>query len=166
MEKRGLSAVVAAMMMIALAIAMVAIVWTVVNNLVSDKIGSVEGCTDLMGKVEINKLYTCYDSANDVLQFSISVKDVELDGLRVSIASQGSGSSFLLNKTGVEELGSGTLVSYTGGVPKVPGKNSGLTYNYTLSTSPDSLHIAPIVGENQCGETDSVLEFPSCDSLV
>ncbi len=164
MRKRGLSAVVTTMIMIALAIALVAIVWTVVNNLVSKELGSVNSCVDIFDKVKINKLYTCYDSKNEVLQFSISVGDVEIDSLLVSISFATSSKSFTIDDSGATD---DNVAMYSGGGVVLPGKNSGLTYNYTgLGSAPDALEISPKVDDNQCGVSDSLFDFPACASLI
>ncbi len=168
-NKKGLSAVVTTVLLIALTIAMVSVVWVIINNVVKGKLGSAESCFGIIEKVTLNPRYTCYDqtSGNDEILISISVGDLEnLDDILVSVSGQGTSSSFKIKDDPAE------LLSYPSRAQQVsfPGKNSGLTYIYILPSSftqePDSVEIAPIIDGEQCGISSSINEFDSCSSLA
>ncbi len=162
--KKGLSGVVSVVILIALTVALVAIVWSVVNNLVNENIEATS-CLDVLNEIEINRLYTCYNSSGSgELQFSISMGEAEIESLLVSIASQGSSNTFRISPAGTDDE---NLEPFSEGGPvRLPGKNSGLTYRYPVSSEPDLLEISPKVGDTQCETMDKVLDFPNCASLV
>ncbi len=166
--KKALSPVIAAMMMIAITLAAVLIVWGVVQNVVNKELDEVEACSNIVDKVQINSLYTCYNATDDLLQFSINIKDIEVDSLLVSVSSAGSSKSFELPSTPDTVAG---VRNYTddGTTIFLPGKNTGFTYLYDMSSfseTPDRLEIAPVINSNQCSKSDSLDEFPLCSSLL
>src|SRR3989344_5177152 len=61
-NKKGLSQVVTTVILIALALAAVAVVWVVVNNLVNKKLSEAGTCADIIDKVELNSMYSCYNT--------------------------------------------------------------------------------------------------------
>lgn len=164
-QKKGISGVVEALIMVALTIALIAVVWVVINGLVNKSVSSSQSCFGNFNKVTINSRYTCYDSAKDELRFSISVGDISVDELLISVSEQGTSSSIKLNNTlstipNVQPYAGGTQV-------KLPGKNSGLTYNLTdVFTAPDSIEIAPTIDGNQCDVADTLNQIDDCSLLA
>lgn len=170
-DKRGISGVIVVVIMIAIALAVTGIVWVVINNLIEEKIESTESCFGIFDKVTINSGYTCYNSTSKELQFSINIGDIEVDEILVAVSSEGTTNSFKLSnnlqKSYLKNYGTGT--SY-GENLILPGEGGGRTYvlNMTdagLSGSPDSLNLAPVIGGEQCGASDSLSEFDNCALL-
>jgi hypothetical protein len=162
MKKKGLSGIITMVILIALALAVVAIVWVVINNLVKEQVTSTESCFGIFGKVKINELYTCWENDSDEFQFSIEIGDVEVDELLISVASQGATKSFRMTN---EEKTIEGIKNYPSGSTGIilPGKNSGLTYIYTgLSARPDSIEIAPVIKGTQCEISDSIHSIENC----
>ncbi|MHA1988097.1 MAG: hypothetical protein ACW98D_15790 [Promethearchaeota archaeon] len=159
---KAVSGVIVAVIMIALVMAATVIVWTVVNNLIKGKLGNVESCFGIFEKITINSRYTCYNDTSKEFQFSINIGDIDVDKVIVSISREGTTNSF--------EIPSATsgLVNYPSGSGDVilPGKNSGLTYIYSVAQSPDLIKIAPIINGKQCEVSDLLLEIDDCSSLV
>ncbi|MBU4069763.1 MAG: hypothetical protein KJ646_02165 [Nanoarchaeota archaeon] len=166
---KAISAVIATVILIALTVAVISIVWVVVNNLVTTELEGAQSCYGVFDKVTINNRYTCYDSSDpssDKFQFSISIGDIPVDEVLVSISGEGQSKSFKITNNAttienVENYPAGTLQI------KLPGINSGLTYIYDLtaggfSTSPDKIEIAPIVNKKQCGVSDSLSDIENC----
>jgi len=169
-NNKGLSAVVTAMIMIALAIAMVAIIWLAVGNLVDDQLDSAGSCVESFGKVSINNRYTCYNSTSNELQFSISIGDLDVNSVLVGISGEGSTINLnIKNETGLVT----NLVTYPSRSTNIalPSKNGGLTYILDLTAagftgSPDSIEIIPIIGKNQCEVSDKLGQIDNCELLV
>jgi len=169
-NRKGLSAVVTAMIMVALAIAMVAIIWLVISNLVNEQLDSAGSCVEVFGKVSINNRYTCYNSTSNELQFSISIGDLDVSSVLVGISGEGSTINLKINnETGTVS----NLVTYPTRSTSItlPGKNGGLTYILNLtaagfSGSPDSIELVPIVGKNQCEVSDSLSQIDNCNLLA
>ncbi len=164
-RKKGLSAVVTTVIMIALVVAAVAIVWVAVNSLIKDSLDNVKTCNEVSQKIEINDLYTCYDSTNNFLQFSISIKDIDIDELLISISSNSKTESYKLSNTLQSVTG---LKDYYGNDSvQLPGKNSGLTYRATgFTNKPDRIEIAPLIEEKQCQVSDSASDIDDCQALI
>lgn len=170
-NKKALSAVIATLLLILLVVVAMTIVWTFVSKLVKDKTKGAESCFDVSTseKVTINDYYTCYDSENGEVQFSINLGDVEINGLVVSISTGDSSKIFIL--TNDEEIIT-DLRPYTGSIGdpvKLPEANGGLTYTASGFSGAERIEwikIAPIVEDKQCDATDTTYEIDDCSALV
>jgi len=172
-QRKGLSTVVATVIMIALVMAAVAIVWGVVANLVEEELEGADSCVNVFDKVGINGRYTCYDSTNPgnlKFQFSLSLGDIEVEEILFAISNEGTTESFSISNSANAILG---VTNYPSGTSSIvlPKKNAGLTYVYNLSaagfsSSPDSLEVAPTINGKQCGSSDFLTDIPNCASLL
>lgn len=164
MKKRALSGVVVAVLMIALAIALIAIVWIVIDNLVRDRLESVN-CIDTLGAVEINSIYTCYDSVNSYFQFSIGIGEINVSSVLVSISGEGTTKSLTITQTPTTIPNLANYGSTNFGTENIvlPGENSGLTYvtDY-FGNVPDSISLTPLINGKQCEMSDSSNEIENC----
>lgn len=162
---RGISGIVAMVIMIALVVGITATVWVVVNNLVKGQIGSSESCFGNFGEVGLNKQYTCYDSSLSEIQFAIKIGDISIDSALVSVSGKSGSKSFEIKNNSTYSYVKMYGGSY-GGTLQLPAKNAGLTYIINLTgigiTDAKSIKIAPIINSNQCEVSDSVLEINNC----
>ncbi len=163
-SKRGLSTIVITLILVALSMAAIVLVWGFINNLIKKQISSSESCFGNAEKVTINRQYTCYEQSgtNYKLRFSLSVGDIAVKKVVVSVSSGGNVKSYnIINGTTISNL-----VMYSGTNPAtilLPQENSGLTYNATGFTAKiDSMQIAPVIGETQCEPSDSISEISNC----
>ncbi len=164
-NKKGISGVIVAVIMVALVLTATVIVWAVVNNVIEGQLGSVESCFGSYDKVKINSMYTCWDATNSEFYFSIEIKDIEVDSVVIGISGEAETKSFTI--TNEEQTISG-LKNYDGTTSvKLPEKNAGKTYiTDSFSSKPDSIKIAPVVDRQQCEESDGVSEIDNCDVLA
>lgn len=169
-NKKALSAVVATVILILLVVAATAIVWTFVNKLVKEKTSQTETCFDVESgeKVTLNNYYTCYDSATGEVQFSLSIADVDVDEVLVSILAGGSTKSFTIKN---ESTVINNLRYYNSvpGAVQLPERNAGLTYvasGFIGNSKIDWIKISPIIDGRQCATTDTINEIESCSLLV
>ncbi len=161
MNSKGISAIIATVILIALTMAVVAIVWGVVTNLVSEQLEESGSCFNIFGKIELNRAYTCYNTSSNEFLFSVNVGDIDVEKIVVSISGQGTTKSYTLTDS-EEDIG---LLKYPSKNPLVekPGKNSGLTYiSNDFSSKPDSIRISPVIGNTQCEVIDSMQVIESC----
>jgi len=166
MNKKAISGVIATVIMIALVLAAVAIVWGVVTNLVEEQLESSGNCFDIFGKVSINPSYTCYNTSDKKFLFSVSVGDINVDKIIVSVSGQGTTKSYTLTNDNQTISG---LTRYPGGETNIiaPGNNSGLTYiSSEFPSRPDSIRVSPVVGNTQCEVSDSLQVIESCALLA
>jgi len=166
MEKKGVSGIVVSVMMILLVLASVAIVWGVVNNIISQNIEQSESCFNNYGKINFDDKYTCYNASSNELKFSIGLKDIEIEKLLIAITSESGSKSFELLKEGSS---SEFLRKYTGEYGEVisaPGKNSGSTYVVDIDAlgleNIKQIEVAPIINGYQCEVADSIKSISVC----
>ena len=176
-NKKGVSGIIVAVIMIALVMAAGVIVWVVVKNTIEQKTSSTESCFGNFEKVSINPLYTCYDADKRYFNFSISIGDIEVDAIIISIASAGTTKSYEITNTpraikdsdgppvkGLANYGSGGF-----GTDEIvlPGKNGGLTYiSNFFSSDIDRIEISSIIGGNQCGVAERMTDIESCKGFL
>ena len=96
-NKRGLSAVITTLIMIALVIVLITIVWISVDRMAKGAMKGSESCFDIAGKVNINNAYTCWNGVE--LQFSISLKDINPDSVLVTVSSISMTKSYTIDGT-------------------------------------------------------------------
>jgi flagellin-like protein len=185
-NKKGLSGVVTAVILIGLTVAAVSIVWVFVSNLVNEELEDAESCLGIYEKFEIRDTHTCYNTeVNDAgvkipssLKISLSIGDVDIDEVLVSVVGKEETQSFKISKDGTSEsfLGSNNPESADveenyGSKVYLVGKNSGKNYYVDLSSFdiniPQSVKVTPIVGEETCSDAvSSAIGIPNCAELV
>ena len=165
-NKKGLSPVVATVLIIGLTVATGAVIWAVISNLVGQELEEGEACFGVLDQVKLNRDYTCYNSTANIVQFSLSVGDIDIDGILVSVSYAGTSKGVTLTSA---EQNISDVKNYPDGSDgvKMPNKNAGATYLfYGINVKPISVVIIPIIKGNQCGSTDSLREIIDCRSLV
>jgi len=165
LNKRGLSGVVTVVILIALSVALVAVVWGVVQSMIEGNLDSAESCSTLFTEkvVEINNDYTCQDG--DSLYFAITVGDVDLDSILVRIEGLQSSKTFKLE----ESSSFSNLKTYADESAKMPSKNSGLTYKLNIVSEglvgPFKIGVSPVIKETVCDEIDRINSVDSCQLI-
>ena len=163
-NKKGISTVIATVIMITLVLVIIGVIWVSINTLISKEIKTTESCFGNFGKVTLDKRYTCLNSSSNELQFSINIGDITVDRVLVSISSLSGSKSLEISNTTMNNVKMYNGVY--GGLVEVPEKNAGLTYVVDISglgiSTPDSISIAPIISEIQCGVSDSLFEISKC----
>lgn len=161
-RRKGISEVVTTVIMIALVLLASVLVWTIVNDLLREKIKSSESCFGNLEKVALDKKNICYDDSStpNKVRFAISLGDVEVDEILVSISNDAETKSFKIRKNSQED----GLTYLDGSSPaELPPKNGGKTYLYQWTGLPaKSVKIAPIIDGTQCEISDSSSELDNC----
>ena len=164
-NKRGLSELITTILMIAMVMGLAVVVWGVSRSLVNDKINQAQSCFGNFNQITISKQYTCINSTSTEVKTSLSVGDVTIDGILVSISGASGAKSFTINN--------GSSFSYVkpyggsyGNSLTLPTKNSALTYLINYNTigilDADSITIAPVINGKQCDVSDSLSKIDSC----
>jgi flagellin-like protein len=159
-KKRGISEIITTVIMIGLVLALIAIVWAVVNSLVTGKLKSSQSCFGNFNLITINSQYTCYNLTSGEFDFSIARGDVDVDKVIVSISAKATLRGYPIpgNYTDVKMYGG----SYSSPV-SLPDKNGGFTYvTNDFSSAPDSIKIAPVINGNQCDVSDELDKIENC----
>jgi flagellin-like protein len=166
-NKKGISAIIATVILIALAVAAIAVIWVFVKGMVEDELGEAGACFEVYEKVTLNDKYTCYDFEEDVTLFSINIGDVEVDEILVGISAGGASKSFRIKDDAeIEYL---EMWSSDDAI-RLPEKNEGLTYSVDMSGAgltgtPTVIQISPVIKGAQCEVSDSIVQIDSCATL-
>jgi hypothetical protein len=164
-NKKGLSTIVITVILIAISMGAVVLVWSFANNLIKKQIGNSESCFGNYDKVTLNKQYTCYDSATKTFRFSLSIGNIEVDKVIVSVSSASAIKSYELTN---EDTAIAGLANYPGGTTtiKLPTKNSGTTYSASgFDSVIDLIKIAPVINGAQCEVSDTLSQIEDCSLL-
>lgn len=161
-NKKGMSEIIVTVIMIGLVLALGVIVWQVVNSLVKGKLQNTQSCFGNFGKINLNSQYTCYNTSASPKEFdfSVSLGDITVDKVIISISSQGTINSYTIpgNYTNVKMYGGAYNAPLT-----LPSKNGGVTYvTKDFATIPDSIKIAPIINGEQCDISDTLSMIEKC----
>jgi hypothetical protein len=165
MNQRGISGIIATMMMVGLVVIITGVVFFFINNIIDDQIENSESCFGNLEKVTIDKEFTCETPSSEEFQFFIEIGEIDLTGILVSVRGALEGKSF--------EIKDGASYSYLkkydgdyGDPLTVPSKNSGVTYVVDLAIlgiSPvTSIKIAPKISDVQCEVSDSTSTIDNC----
>lgn len=164
--KRGLSPIIASVLLVLLVFVLVAVVWTTYKGIVNRNLNKAESCLDTVGKIEIVGRYTCYDqnASHPQFQFSIERKDVNIDEIIVSLSSISGNKNFNL-KNNTQTITGLRIYPDVYNI-RMPEKNSAITYIVNLTavgfTKPDGIKIAPIANGEQCEVVDTLNEIDNC----
>ncbi len=152
-NKRGISAVVATVLIILITIAAVAILWAAIIPMINGKLNKGTACMDASSQLSLeNNGYTCYNPNNLSIQIKHGSQTFGLSDVQVLIYSEGNTESIRLVKdAGISE-------------ESLPKANEEKTFLLNPTTSLGSISkvaIAPIisVGNQQdvCGTTAPVV---------
>lgn len=160
-NRKGLSEVVGAVIMIALVIGLIAGVWTIVNSFVADRLDKTESCYAVIGKTTLNPLYTCYNETGNYLMVSINVGEIELDSLFLSIETNGSSQVFQL-KNESQILDNITFYNPDNNEVYMPRPESGKAYIIDAQSRPSRIQIAPRMGTTTCDVSDMIDSIATC----
>jgi FlaG/FlaF family flagellin (archaellin) len=170
MNKKALSGVIVTVLLIGLSVVLVGVVWAVITNIVGENVENTQNCFGNFDKVNLNPSYTCYNSTNKELHFSINVGEIDLAGVVVLISGSGITHSVTLTK---EDLSRNYLKYYGGSFGEnvvAPKNNSGRTYVINLAHAdvgindgPDLVQISPIIGKTQCEVSSSINKIEACE---
>lgn len=174
-HKKAVSTIIATVILVALVLVAAVSVWAVVNTLISKQSEKSEACFGNFDKVTLNGLYTCYDSVNEKLRFSISMGDIDVEKVVVGVSAEGNTYSFKITHADEDCEGCDYVYSYP--VPGedviLPGRNGGKTYVFDLTGAgvtpgygADQIRIIPVIDGEQCDVSDIINDISNCLSYA
>ena len=161
-NKKGLSGVVTVVILVALSVALVAVVWGVVQNMIESRLDQAGSCSSLFTEkvVELNNDYTCYNNTH--VHFAISVGNVEVDAILVKVEASSQSKTYRLDSSSSDDL---TL--YSGGPAEIPDNNAGLTYVLDAISEglsgPYNIGVVPVINGNTCDEISRINAIDNCE---
>lgn len=154
-NKKGLSTVIAILIIIAITLIATTIVWGVAKSVIDERVEYSEACSlALLENLKIDTVYTCYreNTASGIynLDLYLNIGDVELEKVIVYITYN--------EETKTKEL--------TTNLEKNSGKKHiiDLTsiFNPKDENKIDAVKIAPVIKGQQCAILDSFYQIPIC----
>lgn len=162
LRSKGLSAVISTVILVLLVVVISSIVWIVVDNMIKEKTESASSCFGIMDKVYIEDRGTCYNSSSGELKVYVSVRNIEVEKVLLSVSGKEGAESF-------EIPSDDERIRAYGDELVVPGKNSGKVYNLNLSGlnlgSLYSVKLVPVINGEPCEASDELREIVNCASL-
>ena len=161
-NKKALSQIVSAVVLILITLAAIAIIWGIVQSFVVKRLDKTKSCSGILNKIRINDEYTCYDEKTGLLQISIIREDVDVDSLLVGISMETYSETFTLTE---EEVNLTNVKNYPYETENVslPSKEGGKTYYvYGINSIPEKIDLAPKINKNQCGVSDFTSNVVLC----
>ena len=147
-NKKGISAIVATVLIILITVAAVTIIWAAIIPMVT-QLDSVTACSTAVQQVQVeDKGYTCFNDVSNRIEVQVSrgAKDFNLTGLQILVVTAGTTDSYLLGDAAVTPS-------------TVPGGNEEVVYIITGITGiPNEVKIAPVIA---LGKTDEVCDASS-----
>jgi len=157
MHKRGLSAVIATVLLIMLTVGAVALIAGVIIPFVKNQLDTSKKCFEVIDQISIVQgVYTCYNSSNTEIMIKRASKNFELKGFLVSLSNKSSSQVYRIynnSETSGVRMHSGEQIL------KIP--DIGGAYTYRFLSSGDYVSVAPILeGDLICKEISE--NIPSC----
>jgi len=149
MKKKGVSTIISVLIILLIVLVAVGIIWRVILPIIEENTEYIEACgPDLIGKMEIDRKNTCYNSTDENLNIAIDIKNIELDKIIVSVSSAGETKSFDVTED---------INANSGHV-----HNINLGMDITDTEDIDSVKISPVINSENCDAIDTINSVASC----
>ena len=153
MQKRGVSELVATVLIVLVTIAAVGLIAGAIVPMIKDNFAAGQKCQ--LAQISVNKDYSCYDSSSNGIKLVVSrgSGEVEISGIQIKIISKDGSSK-------AESILSVGLYSFLSGPVVIPGKNSDSSFTIDLNklniSNADKVAVIPMV---KIGNKDKTCEI-------
>jgi hypothetical protein len=156
MKNKSQSQIISTVLLVLLSIATIVIISGVVITFVKDKLNA-GNCIDVVGKIEIleNSVYTCYDSANQIMRVQVHISDIanKTKGFSVELGGAESKAYKITNEEHDD------VIAYSNSSSFLPKNNEARTYNITnVASKPSSAQVYPILTKGEICSSSEILE--------
>ncbi len=172
MDKRGLSPVIAVVLLIMITIVAIGIIASFLIPFIRDSLGEGKECFEVLSDLHFAETpYNCYDddsSADDSTGFSIGIDDERIKGFSVALISGGSSDAIdIIDNTDGDSLTPKISIfdGSAGGATTLTVPKRGGIRTYIAEGIFDRIEIYPILESgNKCDLSDSI-ELRPCDLI-
>ena len=164
MKRKGISEVVATVIMIGLVMAAAAIIWGVVKGMLDRQMVDTENCMGSHGKAKLYSGATCYNGAatSGEFYFYVETSDANLSKIIVSVYTSGGSKTIEIpSSSGYSDVREYDSKNYNTPLNHL-GPNSGKRYVLNISSRPESISVVPVVGKTQCSVSDTITSIRNC----
>ena len=148
-NKKGISAIVATVLIILITVAAVTIIWAAIIPMISNELGGATECFDASASLSVISDYSCYNAGDEnvSIQVSRATGDFELVGLEISVGLEGSSETVEVNASSVPAANGAKVYTIV---------TNGTTGVYNISSDgADSASVAAIV---KAGQTEKLCD--------
>jgi len=161
-NKKALSAIISTVLLIALTLVLIALVFKSVIPFVKNNLNNSGNCYKVLNKVSLNNDWTCYNSSSKEMQFSIDLKDTDLEGVLISVDFDKYSDTFTI-KNKPSEITNVSYLGFTSGNVSLPSKEGAKTYVLRgVDVKPQDIQIATIFNGKTCAVSDSIKTIYTC----
>ncbi len=156
MRKKGVSPVIATILLILIAVSAVAIVFQVIIPMVKENLEEGKSCFELRDYIEVesSNQYSCYNNDETRLMISRGVKDYSIEGIAVSLFLEGESNRYDI-KEGADSI---EMLDYSNVIIPSPGE----ARTYVFPVTATRAEIAVIIDEdNVCNSLS--YNIPPCN---
>ena len=148
-NKKGISAIVATVLIILITVAAVTIIWAAIIPMISNELGGATECFDASAALSVITDYSCFNdsSGNVSVQVSRSTGDFELIGIDVLVSYQGTAETVTYNESEVPDANGAMVYVITNG-------SSDSLKNHTLGR----VDQASVAARVQAGQTEKLCD--------
>jgi len=146
-NKKGISAIVATVLIILITVAAVTIIWAAIIPMISNELDGATECFDASAALSVISDFSCYnETSGDVsVQVSRATGDFTLLGVDVLVSFEGSAETVKFGES------------------EVPDANGAMVYNITGNTGPknhtlDGVDQASVAARVQAGQTEKLCD--------
>ena len=168
-NKKGISAIVATVLIILITVAAVTIIWTAIIPMITNMLESVPGCLDAQDVRLVKGGFTCYDTTTTPgdpfisLQIARQSKDIDLEDVDILVNIGGNSETVKIVDTDSGDNVTDSSSKLITSASDLPGLNGKKVFRITKMNSaapniPDSIQIAPVLKVGGSSQT--------CDAQV
>lgn len=136
-NKKGISAIVATVLIILITVAAITIIWAAIIPMVT-QLNSVTDCADAVQQLQIkDEGYTCDDGTDVTVQIARGAKNIDLTDIQILLSNTGTTDSYsVANDAQVTP----------NGASEVLGVNEEKVYTISGATGAEKVQVAPVIG--------------------
>lgn len=165
MEKRGLSPVIATVLLIVITVSVAAVILSFVLPFANDKLSGSKACLDALSSVEFaNSKFNCFDSTSSETGFSIKLSKEGVTAFRVALIDSNDNSDSFDISEGIISTEIRMVGQTYSSALEFP--NAGGQRTYVSSNTYVKAEISPVLEDGQVCDVADRITFSLCDGSV
>ncbi len=160
-NKRGISAVVATVLIILITVAAVTVIWAAIIPMINNQLDKGKVCFDAISQVSLpDQGYTCItsDGRNASIQIRHGPKDFELVDVQVILSAGGNSYSFDLSNDATTIVPAGAIT-----FPRLNEEKVYVIDTSSITGTVEKVEIAPVV---KVGQSEEVCDISSSKKII
>ncbi len=160
-NKRGISAVVATVLIILITVAAVTVIWAAIIPMINNQLDKGKVCFDAISQVSLpDQGYTCItsDGQNASIQIRHGPKDFELVDVQVILSAGGNSYSFDLSNDATTIVPAGAVT-----FPRLNEEKVYVIDTSSITGTVEKVEIAPVV---RTGQSEEVCDISSSKRII